>query len=196
MSPIEALKVLQTIVTIVNFFESGTAANIISDIEFAAANKALSEIPVAINKTGQVHIAIGHLNSCYEANAQILRSELSSIKPWTFKSKEKVGYAIIRIRLALCLLAFCYAYLRDRSLCEKHLDLIEKTVISADEAMDLSGTLKKATSIAWFISPMYKIDGLGSVMRGIKGDFYNFEKANAISRDDLVKIKKQLLSIL
>jgi hypothetical protein len=128
MPVIETLKTLKTIVDITSFLESGNVAQILGDIEFEAAKKAFSEVPLASDKRGQIWVCIGHLNSCYEANKRVFRDLGSEWNPLSrILAKEfNREAAAIRIRFALCLTSICYAYLGEKVLCEKHFELIQE----------------------------------------------------------------------
>jgi hypothetical protein len=137
--------------------ESGSLAEVMSDVEFSAACEAIARVPAATHKDGQVLVCIGHLNSVYHANLHIVRS--AGFVDRTLASRV-VGLLKARNRaeFALCLRAICYSYLGDRTHCLADLDaaqaLNEEMPFSAGMGVWLLSGLLNPVAMVDFVNAL------------------------------------------
>jgi hypothetical protein len=193
MPVIETLKALKTFQSLANFLETGTAADVLADIEFAAARKAFSEIPAADDKRGQVWTCIGHLNSCYEANRHIYanaRSNASALKQITWSQRQRLENAAIKCRFLLCLLAFCYAYLGESRLRDEHLRLAKDVHFDSWKDLSIAGKIGAGLWMASYLTPFIVVPLVFDTVTGIGGDV----SAYKISDEDLSIINSQIIT--
>ena len=147
--------------------DSGQIACLLGDIEFEAARSAFAAVPSAVDKRGQVWVCVGHLNSCYHAYKKDIESS-GAVDFMSIVRGAKILSVQTKARFALCLMAICYWYLEEQTLCNQHLEL-------AGTPLDVKiGTIGKLALGAWWVSaavfnPIPAIELLGAAVSGKKG---------------------------
>lgn len=102
--------------------ECGQIADVIQQVEYAAARDAFHRVPSAIDKRAQVQICIGHLNSAFSACAHTIES--AGFLDKTLMSRATVlGLTQDKACFFLCMRAVCYAYLGESQMSREDLKL-------------------------------------------------------------------------
>ena len=124
------------------YLERGQIANVLGDIELAAARDSFSRIPTAFDKRGQVQICIGHLNSSFSAYTHTIES--AGVLDRTLITRSvKLLSAQTKACFVLCVRAICFAYLEESLHCQQDLEMAEKL-----RTRELVG----GASVLWFLS--------------------------------------------
>lgn len=112
-----------TVTSLRDFILGGNFAELFADAELAAAKEALRKSNLARNPQGQVWSAVNHLETAHHAYQ---KEHKSKDRPWDSMGAA-THYAVMRNKDAysLTLMATCYAFLKEKSLCRQALDEAE-----------------------------------------------------------------------
>jgi hypothetical protein len=119
------LQAAQHIQSLTSWIESGEMAELLADVEFSAAKASLSKVRMAADPRGQVWNAIGQLETAYQASVHIVRAH-RSWENFSLRRSARADQARDKAEYILCMMAVCYRYLGENSLCKSHLDEIDR----------------------------------------------------------------------
>lgn len=194
MSGVEVIKSLNTLAKIAKFLESNSVVDVLASVELASARRAFSEINSAVDKRGQVWNCIGHLGTCYEAHRHIYRGATKPLENILVSQGQRLLRAKTIARFSLCLIAVCYAYLGERALCLKYLEMTEKEGKDCDVLEDRGFVNRVVQEVYVGFGVAFLELGalkLSEVVLG-KKEVIDY----TISDDDVTVIKSQLTNLL